>query len=126
MQPHQTPQWREERGGREGREESIDRLDDMGTGVEFYPVDPLSRGMMDRLRVLNMSMSVSNMVYLPYEDVDDAQYQRSSHSREKYQVGQKCFCIFMKLTLPQSTSWSLVILISLFIKICVFLAQCFG
>jgi hypothetical protein len=91
MHPPYTPQWRDERGEREGREESMDRLDDMGTGVEFYPVDPLSRGMMDRLRVLNMSMSVSNMVYLPYEDVDDTPYQRSSHSREKYQVRLKCF-----------------------------------
>jgi hypothetical protein len=93
IHPSQTSPWREGRREREGREESVKTLDDMGTGVEFYPVDPLSRGMMDRLRVLNMSMSVfiMNMEYLPYEDVDDSLYQRSSHSRDEHQVGQECF-----------------------------------
>ena len=63
----------------------MDKLGEIGPGMEFYPVDPLSKGMMDRLRVFNTSMS--NMVYLPYEDVDHSPYQRRSNSREKYQVG---------------------------------------
>jgi len=78
--PHQS-EWVEDR---EEREASMDKLGEVGPGMEFYPVDPLSKGMMDRLRVFNMSMS--NMVYLPYEDVEDSPYQRRSHSRENYQV----------------------------------------
>ena len=77
----------DEREELEEREVSVDKLDDMdrmGPGVEFYPVDPLSRGMVDRLRVLNMSLS--NMVYLPYEEMGDSPYLRSSQSTEKFQV----------------------------------------
>ena len=76
---------------REEREASMDKLGEIGPGMEFYPVDPLSKEMMDRLRVFNVSMS--NMVYLPYEDVDDSPYQRRSNSREKkYQVGTTMNC----------------------------------
>jgi hypothetical protein len=67
-----------------GERESMDKLGEIGPGMEFYPVDPLSKEMMDRLRVFNTSMS--NMVYLPYEDVDHSPYQRRSNSREKHQV----------------------------------------
>ena len=57
-----------------------------GPGVEFYPGDPLSRGMVDRMRLLNLSLS--HMVYLPYEEREESPYQNymRSSSREKYQV----------------------------------------
>ena len=87
LQPVHPAQWVDEREELEEREVSVDKLDDMdrmGPGVEFYPVDPLSRGMVDRLRVLNMSLS--NMVYLPYEEMGDSPYLRSSQSTEKFQV----------------------------------------
>ena len=70
------------------RETSADKMGEMervGPGVEFYPVDHLSRGMVDRLRELNMSLS--NMGYLPFEDMSDSQYLRTSQSSEKLQVG---------------------------------------
>ena len=40
-----------------------------GPGTEFYPVDPLSRGMMDRLVVLNRNMTSST--YVPFHNDDD-------------------------------------------------------
>ena len=40
-----------------------------GLGMEFYPVDPLSRGMMDRLVVLNKNMH--NTTYVPFHNDDD-------------------------------------------------------
>ena len=48
--------------GRDGREVSINKMEKLGPGVEFYPVDPLSREMGERLRMLNMSLS--DMVHL--------------------------------------------------------------
>ena len=33
------------------------RMEKLGPGVEFYPVDPLSREMGERVRILNMSLS---------------------------------------------------------------------
>ena len=78
---------------KEGREVSIAQLEELGPGVEFYPVDSLSRGMVDRLRVFNRSLP--NMVYLPHEDMDDSTYMRNSwarqHTRELYQVGHITF-----------------------------------
>ena len=38
-------------------------------GTEFYPVDPLSRGMMDRLVVLNRNMHGST--YVPFHNDED-------------------------------------------------------
>ena len=38
-------------------------------GTEFYPVDPLSRGMMDRLVALNRNMHGST--YVPFHNDDD-------------------------------------------------------
>ena len=40
-----------------------------GPGTEFYPVDPLSRGMLDRLVVLNRNMTSST--YVPFHNDDD-------------------------------------------------------
>ena len=40
-----------------------------GLGTEFYPVDPLSRGMMDRLVALNRNMYGST--YVPFHNDDD-------------------------------------------------------
>jgi len=46
-----------------------------GPGTEFYPVDPLSRGMLDRLVVLNRNMTSST--YVPFHNDDDYASQRS-------------------------------------------------
>jgi len=54
---------------REGRAVSMDRVEELGPGVEFYPLDSLSRGMVDRMSLLNRS--ITNMVYLPSESMDD-------------------------------------------------------
>ena len=67
--------------GEEEREETEEKLEEVGPQVEFYPVDPLSREMVDRLRVF--STSLSNMVYLPSED-DASPYLRRNN--EMYQV----------------------------------------
>jgi len=92
MLPPQHSQWLED-VNREGREVSADCLEELGPGVEFYPVDPLSRGMVDRLRVFNRSMP--NMVYLPSEDMADSPYLRQSwdreQSKERFQVGERRF-----------------------------------
>ena len=53
---------------RDGREVGSNRMEKLGPGVEFYPVDPLSREMGERVRILNMSLS--NMVHLPSENVE--------------------------------------------------------
>ena len=47
----------------------MDRVQELGPGVEFYPVDSLSRGMVDRMSMMDRSMP--NMVYLPYDNMDD-------------------------------------------------------
>lgn len=62
------PPWMEE-PDRNGRAISMDQVEELGPGVEFYPVDSLSRGMVDRMSLFNRSMN--NMVYLPYENMDD-------------------------------------------------------
>ena len=54
---------------RDGRAISMDRVQELGPGVEFYPVDSLSRGMVDRMSMMDRSMP--NMVYLPYDNMDD-------------------------------------------------------
>ena len=94
MHHHHHTQWVEEEEEMDDREASVDKMGEMervGLGVEFYPVDPLSRGMVDRLRELNMSLS--NMVYLPYEDMSGSQYLRNSESSEKLQVAFFTFSI---------------------------------
>ena len=94
MHPHHHTQWVDDEEEMDDREASADKMGEMervGPGVEFYPVDPLSRGMMDRLKELNMSLS--NMVYLPYEDMSGSQYLRNSESSEKLQVGFFTFSI---------------------------------
>ena len=53
---------------RDGREVGSNRMEKLGPGVEFYPVDPLSRELEERVRILNMSLS--NMVHLPSENVE--------------------------------------------------------
>eukprot|EP00092_Neocalanus_flemingeri_P039685 GFUD01043217.1.p1 GENE.GFUD01043217.1~~GFUD01043217.1.p1 ORF type:complete len:330 (+),score=114.01 GFUD01043217.1:65-1054(+) len=85
MLTHHNPGWMEE-VGREGREISTDQVEELGPGVEFYPLDSLSRGMVDRMRVFNRSLP--NMVYLPYEQneqVDEFPSTRRSWDRERYQ-----------------------------------------
>ena len=52
----------EDQGHEDGEEEA-------GLGTEFYPVDPLSRGMMDRLVALNRNMYGST--YVPFHNDDD-------------------------------------------------------
>ena len=48
-------------------------------GTEFYPVDPLSRGMLDRLVILNRSMTGNT--YIPFhEDTEYTASQVMSHS----------------------------------------------
>ena len=74
-----------------------------GLGTEFYPVDPLSRGMMDRLVALNRNMYGST--YVPFHNDDDYvsqvkdydkftvnlsfyyqfHYRKVKHTPEKYQ-----------------------------------------
>ena len=88
MHPHHHTQWVDEEEEIDDREASVDKMGEMervGPGVEFYPVDPLSRGMVDRLRELNMSLS--NMVYMPYEDMSGSQYLKNTQSSEKLEVG---------------------------------------
>ena len=78
--------WMEELD-REGRAVSMDQIEELGPGVEFYPVDSLSRGMVDRMSLFNRSLS--NMVYLPYDNMDDSRgswIMRSS--MEHHQVSQ--------------------------------------
>lgn len=62
---------------RDGRAVSRDRIEELGPGVEFYPVDSLSRGMVDRMSMLNRSMT--NMVYLPYENRENSMEQAMGH-----------------------------------------------
>jgi len=61
--------WMEELD-REGRAVSMDQIEELGPGVEFYPVDSLSRGMVDRMSLFNRSLT--NMMYLPYDNLDDS------------------------------------------------------
>ena len=82
----------------------MDKLEEQGPGVEFYPMDPLSRGMVDRLRVFNRSLS--NLVYLPYEDMDDSPYMSRSldrqQNKERYQVGSEVYLvIYVKMKAMQ-------------------------
>jgi len=50
-------------------------------GTEFYPVDPLSRGMLDRLVILNRSMTGNT--YIPFhEDTEYTASQKSDDNNE--------------------------------------------
>ena len=55
----------------------MERVQELGPGVEFYPVDSLSRGMVDRMS--KMERSMPNMVYLPYDNMDDTWGRMSQH-----------------------------------------------
>lgn len=52
----------------EGSEQSEEDVIVHG-GMEFYPVDPLSRGMMDRLVVMNKSIQTNT--YIPFHNDED-------------------------------------------------------
>jgi len=68
---------------RDGRAISMERVQELGPGVEFYPVDSLSRGMVDRMSMMDRSMP--NMVYLPYDNMDDNWGRMSQHECHQYQ-----------------------------------------
>ena len=80
--------WMEELD-REGRAVSMDQIEELGPGVEFYPVDSLSRGMVDRMSLFNRSLT--NMVYLPYDNMDDSRGSWNMRSSmEHHQVFKIC------------------------------------
>jgi len=74
---------------REGRAVSMDRIEELGPGVEFYPVDTLSRGMVDRMSLFNRSLR--NMVYLPYDNPDENResWSRRASSERHHQVSHE-------------------------------------
>jgi len=74
---------------REGRAVSMDRIEELGPGVEFYPVDTLSRGMVDRMSLFNRSLR--NMVYLPYDNPDESResWSRRASSERHHQVSHE-------------------------------------
>ena len=64
LPPHNTQSMEEE-----GRKVSVSQLEELGPGVEFYPVDSLNRA--------------DSMVYLAFEDTDDSSYLGNSWDRKQ-------------------------------------------